>query len=133
MMMSSCRASSYEDRGSARVASRRTQMATRIKTDVKYCENCEQWHLVSNDDRIDDTNRQILFKIAQGLRAHEIAADLGLQTQQVAHRVEDLTRVFNALSRANLIATAIWLKVIDLESIMPTFEEKQNGESNTAV
>lgn len=129
-MTNSCRASAYDDRGQARTASRRTKMATQIKTDVKLCDGCGQWHLVSNDERVDEIDRQILFKIAQGLRAHEIAADLGIQTQQVAHRVEDLTHVFNALSRANLIAAAIWFKIVDLEAIMPTFEEKANGNDS---
>jgi len=51
----------------------------------------------------------------------------------VIYRVEELLRVFNALSTANMIATAIWLKVIDIESFMPGFEEKQNGESHAAL
>lgn len=122
MTNSSCRTSTYEDRPTARKTSRRIHLRANLATRLVHCDNCDGWHLESSDPRIDEQNRKILTKVAQGLRAREIAEDLGLTERQVNYCVnEEMMAVFGALSRPNLIAIAIWLRVVDLESIMPDF------------
>lgn len=121
----SCRTTPFPDRDTARRVSRRARLASQIETRLEFCSDCEAWHLRSNDKRVDDVNRKVLEKVALGLRASEIATDLGLTKEQVFHRYKHLQRVFKTISLENLVATAIWLGVIDLKPLMPQFAEPE--------
>ncbi len=118
---SSCRTTNFPDRESAHRTSRRARLSSQIDTRIEYCSECEAWHLRNNDRRVDELNQRLLVLTALGLRAKEISEDVGISEDQVKHRMRDLQRVFKAISRSNLIATAIWLRVIDLEPLMPQF------------
>lgn len=123
---SSCRTTSFPDRNDAHRISRRVRLANQIKTRISFCEQCKAWHLYDNDARVDKINREVLRLTALGLRAAEIAVDLNLTRTQVENRIKDLSRVFKAVSRAHLIATAIWLNAIDLQPLMPQFDDPKS-------
>ncbi len=101
----------------ARSAARRLRGSLRLSTATVRCSICDAYHILANDNRIDKTDRLILTKVAMGLRAHEIALDLGQTQSQVTWRIRDLQVAFDALSRSHLIALAIFFGLIDVSAI----------------
>lgn len=125
-MNNACRTTVFPDKTTAKVTSRRLRLARRINTATEFCKECSGYHLVSSDGRIDETDRVVLFKIACGLRAHEIATDIQETESQVVHRVTALMAHFDALSRPNLVALAIFYGLIDVSPIALTDERKSH-------
>lgn len=122
-MTDACRTTNFPSREAARTISRRARLSSQIDTKLEFCDTCEAWHLCTADQRIDALNVQILRSLALGLRDKEISKDLGITEQTVHHRVVSMMQALKAISRANLVATAIWLKAIDLQPLMPQFEK----------
>jgi DNA-binding NarL/FixJ family response regulator len=114
----------FADRATAKAASRRLRLSRRIDTAPRFCDECRSWHIVSVDGRINETDRLVLFKIASGLRAHEIAHDIGESESRVVNRIKALMLHFDALSRANLVILAAWFGVFDPRPIAVCDERK---------
>jgi DNA-binding NarL/FixJ family response regulator len=114
----------YPDKATARAASRRLRISRRIDTAPRFCADCKTWHIASADRRINETDRLVIAKVALGLRAHEIAQDIGESESQVVNRLKALMQHFDALSRANLVALAIFFGVIDIAPIAINDERK---------
>jgi DNA-binding CsgD family transcriptional regulator len=100
----------------------------RLRCKVIFCDDCDAYHVVYSDryTMIDEMHRTVLEKIAMGLRDKEIAADLNVTTKQIEHAVNRLCRRFNAFSRANLVAIAIGLAIINPTAFIAKTTEREH-------
>lgn len=103
------------------------QRYVRLRCRVAYCEDCDGYHVVYHDDYalLDERHRTILEKVASGLRDVEIAKDLGITPKQVEHAVTRLCRRLNAMTRANLVAIAVALAIINPTPFIPDVKKEQ--------
>ena len=129
-----CRSLEYETRANANDAKRAVERTLHVATRPVYCAEHDAYHIeaVIADPRrkqLSATEREILRKTALGLRYREIAIDLDMTYETVRRRVEEMMRRLGAISVPNLIATAVWLRVIDITDLMP--KEIPHGNDGT--
>jgi DNA-binding CsgD family transcriptional regulator len=108
----------------ARQTARAVERHVRLRTTVAWCEACDGYHVDyasrsgGNGSTIDQFHMEVLQKMAMGLNDMEIAHDLSTANRHVTdkmvwHAQNRLRRRLNAMSRANLVAIAIALRVIN--------------------
>src|SRR5579875_682640 len=133
-----CTRLSYKTADEAHQQKRKLELWLRLRCRVVYCERHDEYHVTygatNSYDLIDAKHQQVLRLLAMGLRDYEIAEEMQITAKQVEHAIARLCRRFNALSRTNLVAIAVFLGIIDVAPFIEkiTVMEKEEHAERTA-
>ena len=133
--MKRCARATYANRKCAIDAKRSMLRQYRVSAErplslsVSYCEDCDKYHVIADKSQWPFNERSILILqcIAQGYRDTETSQIVKLTFRTVEFEVGMMMKRFNALSRANLVAIAIALGIINPNEFVPTEDERQHA------
>src|SRR5271165_5487935 len=104
-----CTQAKYQDKPAARDAQHRISRALHFATNLRFCEECDGFHLFADLKRIKlpKYGSEIISLLGQGFTWKEIAKTLDITYRKVEWTVRALKVCFGAMSSSHLIAIAI--------------------------
>ena len=126
-----CTAATFKSKDEATTVKRHIFRSRAIKTELKFCEQCDCYHLVNAEilqqcrwkKEFYDKREQIMELVAQGFQDREIAAILECKERSVEYIVEKMVKDYGALSRAHCVAILIAFGVIHPNRFVPGIAE----------
>jgi DNA-binding CsgD family transcriptional regulator len=134
-----CSSAIYDDKPSARDAQHRIQRMYHFATNIRFCEDCDGFHLNANLGRLKLPKRaiEIMTLTGQGFTRNEIAQNLGISKDSVRWYYRVCQERFGAMSIAHLMCIAIAVNALSPNSFVPQIIERkhdarENGKFNRA-
>lgn len=124
----SCTAAFYRDRPTARDAQHRITRTLHFSTSLRFCEECNGFHLNANIGRMNLPKRslEVLSMVGQGFTMREISKYMGISFESVKWHLKALRSAFGANSSSHLIAIAIAVKALLPNNFVPGIVEERN-------